>query len=270
MNIFANNAFGVPSRALSHQGISAGKLFCARESMYVVGGSASRLLASELAKCLSAKLARVEVKRFPDDECYVRIEDDLSPIDGQSLFYRVSTNGGITFSGWESMLYFGQTKQTVELLIEPQLTEGRENLIQFKGGDIADSGIVQSEEFPILVDQKAPSVSMKEPAVDENGTTVQWLRDETDQITLYRAKERAVSGTRRGSRDDPPVTDSAKAEYYSARVRESRCRPRPSHTARPASPQSAAHPDSSSDSDRPHIRRVLGPWRRAVIHCENR
>jgi len=51
--------------------------------MYVVGGSASRLLASELAKCLHAKLAKVEVKRFPDDECYVRIEDDL---DGEEIF----------------------------------------------------------------------------------------------------------------------------------------------------------------------------------------
>lgn len=51
--------------------------------MYVVGGSASRLLASELARCLNAKLAKVEVKRFPDDECYVRIEDDL---DGEEVF----------------------------------------------------------------------------------------------------------------------------------------------------------------------------------------
>lgn len=49
--------------------------------MYVVGGSASQSLSKELARSLKAKLARVEIKRFPDDECYVRIDDDLSDED---------------------------------------------------------------------------------------------------------------------------------------------------------------------------------------------
>ena len=51
--------------------------------MYVVGGSASQLLSKELAKSLRAKLAKVEIKRFPDDECYVRIDEDL---DDQEVF----------------------------------------------------------------------------------------------------------------------------------------------------------------------------------------
>ena len=51
--------------------------------MYVVGGSASQKLAGELAKVLKAKLAKVEIKRFPDDECYVRIDEDL---DGEEVF----------------------------------------------------------------------------------------------------------------------------------------------------------------------------------------
>jgi len=51
--------------------------------MFVVGGSASKLLSKELAKSLKAKLATVEIKRFPDDECYVRIEEDL---DGEDVF----------------------------------------------------------------------------------------------------------------------------------------------------------------------------------------
>jgi ribose-phosphate pyrophosphokinase len=49
--------------------------------MYVVGGSASPSLSKELAKSLRAKLAKVEIKRFPDDECYVRIDEDLSDED---------------------------------------------------------------------------------------------------------------------------------------------------------------------------------------------
>ncbi|HEX7391945.1 MAG TPA: ribose-phosphate diphosphokinase [Thermoplasmata archaeon] len=51
--------------------------------MYVVGGSASQLLSKELAKSLRAKLAKVEIKRFPDDECYVRIDEEL---DGEDVF----------------------------------------------------------------------------------------------------------------------------------------------------------------------------------------
>jgi len=51
--------------------------------MFVVGGSASKRLAGELSKCLKAKLAKMEIKRFPDDECYVRIDDDL---DDQDVF----------------------------------------------------------------------------------------------------------------------------------------------------------------------------------------
>jgi len=51
--------------------------------MYVVGGSASQLLSKELARSLRAKLAKVEIKRFPDDECYVRIDEEL---DGEDVF----------------------------------------------------------------------------------------------------------------------------------------------------------------------------------------
>jgi ribose-phosphate pyrophosphokinase len=50
--------------------------------MHIVGGSASGKLAGELAKELGASLAKVETKRFPDDECYVRIEDNL---DGEDV-----------------------------------------------------------------------------------------------------------------------------------------------------------------------------------------
>jgi ribose-phosphate pyrophosphokinase len=51
--------------------------------MFVVGGSASQQLTKELAKSLKSRLAKVEIKRFPDDECYVRIDDDL---DGEEVF----------------------------------------------------------------------------------------------------------------------------------------------------------------------------------------
>ncbi len=49
----------------------------ATDSMQVVGGSASTKLAGELSKSMGVSLSEVEVKRFPDDECYVRVQDDL-------------------------------------------------------------------------------------------------------------------------------------------------------------------------------------------------
>ncbi len=49
--------------------------------MKVLGGSASPLLASRLAKELDVKLGTVDTKRFPDGECYVRIHDDLERED---------------------------------------------------------------------------------------------------------------------------------------------------------------------------------------------
>jgi len=45
--------------------------------MIIVGGSASQKLSASLAKATNAKLAKVEIKRFPDGECYVRIDEQL-------------------------------------------------------------------------------------------------------------------------------------------------------------------------------------------------
>ncbi|MCK5396758.1 MAG: ribose-phosphate diphosphokinase, partial [Thermoplasmata archaeon] len=45
--------------------------------MIVVGGSASKALSGELARQLNCKLAEVEIKRFPDQECYVNIQESL-------------------------------------------------------------------------------------------------------------------------------------------------------------------------------------------------
>ena len=52
------------------------------DNMRIVGGSASRRLAGALAESLEAPISEVEVARFPDGECYVRIENDL---DGQDV-----------------------------------------------------------------------------------------------------------------------------------------------------------------------------------------
>ena len=46
--------------------------------MYIIGGTASKNTAEDLSKELKVPLANTISKRFPDDEFYLRIIDDLS------------------------------------------------------------------------------------------------------------------------------------------------------------------------------------------------
>lgn len=46
--------------------------------MYIIGGTASKTVAEDLSKKLGAPLAGTISRRFPDDEFYVRVMDDIS------------------------------------------------------------------------------------------------------------------------------------------------------------------------------------------------
>jgi len=46
--------------------------------MYIIGGTASKTIAEDLSKELKVPLAETISKRFPDDELYIRIMDDIS------------------------------------------------------------------------------------------------------------------------------------------------------------------------------------------------
>lgn len=46
--------------------------------MYIIGGTASKTIAEDLSKSLEIPIANAISKRFPDDELYVRILDDIS------------------------------------------------------------------------------------------------------------------------------------------------------------------------------------------------
>jgi ribose-phosphate pyrophosphokinase len=46
--------------------------------MYIVAGSASKTIAEDLSKQLKTPLAKIISKRFPDDELYLRVLDDIS------------------------------------------------------------------------------------------------------------------------------------------------------------------------------------------------
>jgi len=49
--------------------------------MLILGGSASQPLAEKVAKELGQEAGRLEIKRFPDGEKYLRIHDDVKDHD---------------------------------------------------------------------------------------------------------------------------------------------------------------------------------------------
>ena len=49
--------------------------------MYIIGGTASKTIAENLAKILNQPLANITIKRFPDDELYIRILDKIAGED---------------------------------------------------------------------------------------------------------------------------------------------------------------------------------------------
>ena len=128
--------------------------------MFVVGGSASQLLSKELAKSLKASLAKVEIKRFPDDECYVRIDEDL---DGQDVFVVQTTwpdrNIVELFLLQDAVREFDVSSLTT---VVPYYGYARQDK-QFKPGEpisaraLARLIQLQTDEF-ITVDVHAPSV----------------------------------------------------------------------------------------------------------------
>src|SRR6267378_4910683 len=52
-----------------------------RFPMLILGGSASQPLAEKVAKELGQEAGRLEIKRFPDGEKYLRIHDDVKDQD---------------------------------------------------------------------------------------------------------------------------------------------------------------------------------------------
>ncbi len=128
--------------------------------MYVVGGSASQRLSQELAKVLKAKFAKTEIKRFPDDECYVRVDEDL---DGEDVIVVQTTwpdkNIVELFLLQDAVRQFDVSSLTT---VAPYFGYARQDK-QFKPGEpisaraLARVIQVQTDEF-LTVDVHAPSV----------------------------------------------------------------------------------------------------------------
>ncbi len=113
----------------------------------------------------------------------IKLKDRLTGVEGESVNYRISKDGGYTFDDWSSFYYFGSDNE-VERTIKPSLSEGKDNILEIRGTDIAGSEEVFSDKIPIWVDARAPSITLSEPSVDENGTTVEWLRNINEPLRI--------------------------------------------------------------------------------------
>jgi ribose-phosphate pyrophosphokinase len=92
--------------------------------MIVVGGSASGSLSRELSKRLGCRMADVEIKRFPDEECYVKVKEPLKGQDAvivqttypdPNILELLLLQDAVRNSGAESITtvipYFGYARQ---------------------------------------------------------------------------------------------------------------------------------------------------------------
>ncbi|MDG6226044.1 MAG: hypothetical protein QCI82_11110 [Candidatus Thermoplasmatota archaeon] len=114
----------------------------------------------------------------------VRVYDELSGIDGFTLFYRWSRDNGFIWSQWQSCNYYGQGVPEQVVNLEPVLMEGRDNLVELKGNDLAASKETRSDQFRIFVDTRAPSISIMDLLLEEDGVSTEWIRDPSAPIKI--------------------------------------------------------------------------------------
>jgi hypothetical protein len=119
-----------------------------------------------------------------DPDVTFKVEDGLTGVEGGSLLYRSSKDGGRNYGPWITCSAFGKKDMVVNVTVKASLTEGKENMVQIKGTDVSASQEVVSPEFPIWIDSRAPMVKVVEPAVDQNGTTVEWVRSRNEPIKV--------------------------------------------------------------------------------------
>src|SRR5688500_15307735 len=65
------------------------ELLAPRRGFKLLAGTANRVLAEEIGRCLGAELAKVTVSRFADGECFVRIDENVR---GHDVFIVQPTN----------------------------------------------------------------------------------------------------------------------------------------------------------------------------------
>lgn len=100
------------------------------------------------------------------------------------MLYRFSRDGGRNYGSWITCSAFGRKDMVLNVTVRPSLIEGKENMVQIKGTDVASSQEVVSDEFPVWVDSRAPFIKVVEPVVDQNGTTIEWVGSRNEPVKV--------------------------------------------------------------------------------------
>ena len=106
----------------------------------------------------------------------VEISDPDTEVDGPTVEYALSTDGGITWSDWRNAgAYEKASKIVVELPLT--LSEGRKNLIMFRAKDVAGNPYNESPAYSIWVDTTAPQFFDFYPGEE-------WVTTETVRVRI--------------------------------------------------------------------------------------
>ena len=105
------------------------------------------------------------------------VKDSLSGVNGQSLMFRTSTNGGDDFTDYKICNFYEDGLEVEVPVTDAFFSEGTNNLIQIRGTDLASSYVTSSDQYTIWVDTRSPSISVDQPEMDDEGKTVEWLTD---------------------------------------------------------------------------------------------
>ncbi len=130
-------------------------------------------------------------------ECTITVLDNPggSSVNLSSVEYRWSTGGD--FSDWTIVGMDGSAPST-RFSIFIDLKEGRGNLVQFRGGDVAGNGPTESLEYRIMCDSSPPEFLSFIPLPDskQHGPSVEvtlWLQDHLAGLDASSLKYRVRS-----------------------------------------------------------------------------
>jgi hypothetical protein len=108
-------------------------------------------------------------------EVSITVEDiGGSGVNGSSIQYSYSTDGLFSFTDWMSVGPFDDG-QSLEAFLVYSGEEGKDNIIRFRGRDMAGNEVISSSTYEVWIDSTSPNVTIKHPSLEEivdpsNGT----------------------------------------------------------------------------------------------------
>jgi hypothetical protein len=121
----------------------------------------------------------------------ITVRDDVSGVAATSIEYTISTDDKTSWSPWASA---GKTVDDNTIVCQESIAfeNGTDNYIKWQANDVAGTGLVESEEFQIVIDtrlaNKKPEVTLISPGnqsvITTTTPTLTWSVQDIDSTTL--------------------------------------------------------------------------------------